>query len=51
LIAKAVPTALLTRLEAPPVTGAVLIALEQTGGRPSPDVHERVARGLMASFR
>jgi N-acetylglucosamine kinase-like BadF-type ATPase len=51
LIAKAVPTALLTRLEAPPVTGAVLMALEQTGGRPSPDVHERVARGLMASFR
>jgi N-acetylglucosamine kinase-like BadF-type ATPase len=51
LIARAVPTALLTRLEAPPVTGAVLIALEQMGGRPSPDVHERVARGLMASFR
>jgi N-acetylglucosamine kinase-like BadF-type ATPase len=51
LISRAVPTALLTRLEAPPVTGAVLMALEGVGGRPTPDVHERVSRGLKASFR
>lgn len=50
-IASEVPTALLTRLEAPPVTGAVLMALEMVGGRPTPDVHERVASGLIASFR
>jgi hypothetical protein len=46
-----VPSALLTRLEAPPVTGAVLMALETVGGRPAPEVHERVAGGLIASFR
>ena len=50
-IAREVPSALLTRLEAPPVTGAVLMALETVGGRPAPEVHERVAGGLIASFR
>ncbi len=51
LISRSVPTALLTRLEAPPVTGAVLMALEAVGGRPTPDVHERVSRALNSSFR
>ena len=51
LISRAVPTALLTRLEAPPVVGAVLAALEMIGGRPTPEVHERISRGLIASFR
>ena len=44
LISRAVPTALLTRLEVPPVSGAVLMALELIGGRPTPDVHERCSR-------
>ena len=51
LIARAVPTALLTRLEVPPVSGAVLMALELIGGRPTPDVHERCSRALTVSFR
>ena len=51
LISRAVPTALLTRLEVPPVCGAVLMALELIGGRPAPDVQERCARGLTAAFR
>jgi N-acetylglucosamine kinase-like BadF-type ATPase len=50
-ISRAVPTALLTRLEVPPVSGAVLMALELIGGRPAPDVQERCARGLTAAFR
>jgi N-acetylglucosamine kinase-like BadF-type ATPase len=51
LISRTVPNALLTRLESPPVTGAVLMALEMVGTRPTPDVHERCARLLTASFR
>ena len=50
-IAEEVPTALLTRLEAPPVTGAVLMALEQVGSRPPSDVHDRVGIGLVSAFR
>jgi N-acetylglucosamine kinase-like BadF-type ATPase len=50
-IAQQVPTALLTRLEAPPVTGAVLMALEQLDSRPSSDVHDRVGAGLVTAFR
>jgi N-acetylglucosamine kinase-like BadF-type ATPase len=51
VISRAVPTALLTRLEVPPVSGAVLMALELIGQRPAPDVHERCARALTAAFR
>ena len=51
LISRAVPTALLTRLEVPPVSGAVLMALELIGGRPAPDVQERCSRALTAAFR
>jgi N-acetylglucosamine kinase-like BadF-type ATPase len=51
LISRAVPTALLTRLEVPPVSGAVLMALELIGGRPTPDIHERCSRALTVSFR
>ncbi|MDX6496679.1 MAG: hypothetical protein QOE17_2665 [Gaiellales bacterium] len=51
LISRAVPTALLTRLEVPPVSGAVLMALELIGGRPVPDVQERCSRALTAAFR
>jgi N-acetylglucosamine kinase len=51
LISRAVPTALLTRLEVPPVSGAVLMALERIGGRPTPDIHERCSRALAAAFR
>jgi N-acetylglucosamine kinase-like BadF-type ATPase len=51
VISRAVPTALLTRLEVPPVSGAVLMALELIGQRPPPDVHERCARALTAAFR
>jgi N-acetylglucosamine kinase-like BadF-type ATPase len=50
-IAQEVPSALLTRLEAPPVAGALLTALEQLGGRPSSEIHDRIRRGLTASFR
>ena len=50
-IAAEVPTALLTRLEAPPVVGAVLMALEQRGSRPTSDVHDRIGRGLVTAFR
>jgi N-acetylglucosamine kinase-like BadF-type ATPase len=51
VISRAVPTALLTRLEVPPVSGAVLMALELIGGRPAPDVQERCSRALTAAFR
>ena len=50
-IASEVPTALLTRLEAPPVVGAVLMALEQRGSRPTSEVHDRVGRSLVTAFR
>lgn len=50
-IAQRVPSALLTRLEAPPVAGALLTALEQLGGRPSSEIHDRISRGLVAAFR
>ena len=46
-----VPTALLTRLEAPPVVGAVLMALEQRGSRPTSEVHDRIGRSLVTAFR
>jgi N-acetylglucosamine kinase-like BadF-type ATPase len=50
-IAQEVPSALPTRLEVPPVAGALLTALEQLGGRPSSEIHDRISRGLTASFR
>ena len=50
-IASEVPTALLTRLEAPPVVGAVLMALEQRGSRPTSEVHDRIGRSLVTAFR
>jgi N-acetylglucosamine kinase-like BadF-type ATPase len=50
-IASEVPTALLTRLEAPPVVGAVLMALEQRGSRPTSDVHDRIVSSLVTAFR
>lgn len=50
-IAKEVPSALPTRLEVPPVAGALLTALEQLGGRPTSEVHDRISRGLTAAFR
>jgi N-acetylglucosamine kinase-like BadF-type ATPase len=50
-IAQEVPTALLTRLEAPPVTGALLLALEERDSRPPSDVHDRIAAGLVTAFR
>jgi len=50
-IAAEVPTALLTRLEAPPVVGAVLMALEQRGSRPTSEVHDRIGRSLVTAFR
>jgi N-acetylglucosamine kinase-like BadF-type ATPase len=50
-IAQEVPSALPTRLETPPVAGALLTALEQLGGRPSSEIHDRISRGLTAAFR
>jgi N-acetylglucosamine kinase-like BadF-type ATPase len=50
-IASEVPTALLTRLEAPPVVGAVLMALEQRGSRPTSELHDRIGRSLVTAFR
>jgi N-acetylglucosamine kinase-like BadF-type ATPase len=50
-LSQEVPTALLTRLEAPPVVGALLTALEQLGGRPSSEIHDRISRSLVAAFR
>jgi N-acetylglucosamine kinase-like BadF-type ATPase len=50
-IARRVPTALLTRLEAPPVAGALLTALEQLGDRPASEIHDRITRGLINAFR
>jgi hypothetical protein len=50
-IASEVPTALLTRLEAPPVVGAVLMSLEQRGSRPTSEVHDRIGRSLVTAFR
>jgi len=50
-IAREVPTALLTRLEAPPVAGAAMLALDELGTRPTPEVHDRISRSLIAAFR
>ena len=50
-ISREAPTALLTRLEAPPVTGAVLTALELDGGRPSGETRDRLGRTLSQAFR
>jgi N-acetylglucosamine kinase-like BadF-type ATPase len=50
-IAQAVPNALLTRLEAPPVVGAALMALDQLGSRPTPEVQDRLSRSLITAFR
>jgi len=50
-IAREVPNALLTRLEAPPAVGAALMALDQLGSRPTPEVQDRLSRSLIAAFR
>jgi hypothetical protein len=50
-ISRKVPTALLTRLEAPPVAGALLTALEHRGDRPTPEVRDRLGRSLLQAFR
>ncbi|HEY0388207.1 MAG TPA: BadF/BadG/BcrA/BcrD ATPase family protein [Gaiellales bacterium] len=50
-ISQRVPSALLTRLEAPPVAGALLTALEQLGDRPASEVHDRITRSLLNAFR
>ncbi len=50
-IARELPTALLTRLEAPPVVGAALMALDQLGSRPSSEVHDRLSSSLISAFR
>ncbi|HYW28888.1 MAG TPA: BadF/BadG/BcrA/BcrD ATPase family protein [Gaiellales bacterium] len=50
-ISREVPTALLTRLEAPPVAGALLAALEHRGDRPTAEVRDRLGRSLLQAFR
>jgi N-acetylglucosamine kinase-like BadF-type ATPase len=50
-ISRQVPTALLTRLEAPPVTGALLTALENLGGRPTAVLRDRLGPSLAQAFR
>jgi N-acetylglucosamine kinase-like BadF-type ATPase len=42
------PRARLVRLAVPPVVGAVLLAMEQTGGRPSSAIRERLAQEACA---
>jgi N-acetylglucosamine kinase-like BadF-type ATPase len=50
-IARQLPSALLTRLEAPPVTGALLTALESRGDRPTAEVRDRLGPSLSQAFR
>jgi len=50
-ILREVPTALLTRLEVPPVTGALLTALENRGDRPTAETRDRLGRSLVQASR
>jgi N-acetylglucosamine kinase-like BadF-type ATPase len=50
LIRERVPGARLARLMAPPVVGAVLMAIELAGGAPAPGVQERLASQLGEHF-
>jgi N-acetylglucosamine kinase-like BadF-type ATPase len=47
-VSELAPRARLVRLTAPPVVGAVLLAMEQTGGRPAGPVRDRLAREACA---